>query len=168
MKGFAFSILGFTTGTVTYSEAKAVYTRLVKQFHPDLDPNGLEKMKVINQAWQDVKIFFKTESEFTFNEAQAETMAPLMDAIDFLKKQKISFEVCGYWIWTTKNERTFAVKDALKAHQFKWASKKKRWFFRPSGHQSRGIGFMSMIQIRKKYGSRAYAPEEKLLEVRNA
>lgn len=37
--------------TVSKKDLKAAYQKLVKQYHPDLNPNGAEKLKQINQAY---------------------------------------------------------------------------------------------------------------------
>ena len=61
----------------------------------------------------------------------------------------IKVELCGAWLWVTGDTRP--VKDTLKEAGFKWAPKKKQWYF--PGVRSGGRGGKNMGYIRAKYGS---------------
>ncbi|MCP4080550.1 MAG: J domain-containing protein, partial [Planctomycetaceae bacterium] len=60
-------------------------------------------------------------------------------------------EICGVWLWITGATRQH--RQALKAAGFKWASKKKAWYFRPEQFRSRSRGKSTLEEIRQKYGS---------------
>jgi len=61
----------------------------------------------------------------------------------------IKIELCGLWLWVTGDTRP--VKAQLKEAGFKWAHKKKQWYF--PGVRSIGRGGKDMGYIRAKYGS---------------
>ena len=81
MKNY-YSILGVTPNS-TDAEIKSAYRALARQYHPDINPNGVQKFKDISEAYEtlsDVKKrsqydtingFFKTEKkEQQFTSAQ--------------------------------------------------------------------------------------------------
>ena len=75
----------------------------------------------------------------------------LNDALNaVLGLQGLVIEVCGAWVWITGNTRDH--KDALKAAAFKWANKKKAWYYRPAEYKSRGRGKASLEEIRANIG----------------
>ena len=63
----------------------------------------------------------------------------------------ISIEVCGRWIWVSGD--TKPVKTELRDAGFFWATKKKKWYWRPADEKKRFRGRQSMQKIREKYGS---------------
>lgn len=48
---------------------------------------------------------------------------------------------------------TYSCKTELKSNGFRWASKKKMWFWHNPEEQVRSNGKTSMNDIRNKYGS---------------
>ncbi|MCP5115282.1 MAG: J domain-containing protein, partial [bacterium] len=63
----------------------------------------------------------------------------------------LDIEICGAWVWVTGE--TFAHKDTLKAVCFKFAGKKKAWYFRPENWKSKSRGDTTLDDIRDLYGS---------------
>ncbi len=49
--------------------------------------------------------------------------------------------------------KTYRHRVALKEAGFRFASKKKRWYFRPENWRSSSRGQYTMDDIREKYGS---------------
>jgi hypothetical protein len=47
----AFSIMELDPGTMTREELRSRYKSLIKRYHPDVNPHGLEKCKAINGAY---------------------------------------------------------------------------------------------------------------------
>lgn len=78
-----------------------------------------------------------------------ETMEKVLKAIEAIHALPgIKIELAGAWVWVSGN--TAVNKDALKAAGYKWAHKKKLWYF--PGTRSAGRG-KDMSYIRSKYGS---------------
>ena len=147
----ALIILGLT-GTVSAQEIKLAYKRKAMQFHPDKNPAGAEMMKVINAAYEMVKNLEST----TVEEDSVMTSYPqeLSEAINAILNAKgLNIEVCGLWVWVSGETATH--KEILKEAGFKWAAKKKMWFFRPAKAKSKNRSgrTWSMDDIRSSYGS---------------
>ena len=69
------------------------------------------------------------------------------------KLQDINAEIVGAWIWISGD--TFKHRETLKKLGFKWASKKKMWYFSETPGKKRKNGKeYSIDEIKEKYGSR--------------
>ena len=74
------------------------------------------------------------------------------EALNSIINLNLTIEICGAWVWVSGDTKNH--KDALKSSGFKWAPKKKMWYFRPSdAKKSRSFGKFSINEIRDKYGS---------------
>ncbi len=62
--------------------------------------------------------------------------------------ESITIEVIGSWIWLSGD--TKIIKDKLKDLNFKWASKKKMWYY--GEMKGRNPKQKSMSEIKSKYG----------------
>ncbi|MGB3464542.1 MAG: J domain-containing protein [Cyclobacteriaceae bacterium] len=142
----AASILGLE-GQITPKDAKQAYHNVCKKFHPDINPAGEEMMKLINQAYDVLQSFTGDVSQRQTDYADALSQA--LNCI--ISIPDLIVEICGSWVWVTGNTQTH--KDILKGAGFKWAPKKKAWYFRPEDFKSRGRGKSSLEDIRIKYGS---------------
>ena len=60
-------------------------------------------------------------------------------------------EICGTWIWVTGN--TFANKEQLAEHGFRFSRPKSAWYHRPDGYKKTSKGKYSLNKIREIYGS---------------
>ena len=99
---------------LTVEELKKHYRELSKQYHPDINPNGSESMKTINNEFEILfNIMNKTE----------ETAKQFINIINNIINLDITIEIIGSWIWCSGN--TYNCKDTLKENGFKWANKKK-------------------------------------------
>ena len=64
----------------------------------------------------------------------------------------VELELCGLWLWLSGNTKPH--KEEIKKLGFKWASKKKKWYWRPEWYHRRGNRKeWDMTDIRSKYGS---------------
>ncbi len=137
------------SGAITSKDVKKAYRAQALKFHPDKNPAGAEMMKLINEAFEVLKDFDgeleAQQSDENYSEALNEALNSIIDLDGLI------IEVCGAWVWVSGN--TFAHKAALKAAGFRYASKKKRWNFRPEDWASSSRGSLDMEQIRDKYGS---------------
>jgi len=66
-----------------------------------------------------------------------------------LHYENIIIEVVGSWIWLSGDTKT--IKDTLKELGFKWANKKKMWYY--GEMKGRNPKQKSMEDIKAKYGS---------------
>jgi hypothetical protein len=124
------------------NEAKKVYKRLAKQLHPDIGGSD-EEFKILNSVYNDIlknKIYFSNESKFDIE------LEKIISKI--LHYEFITIEVIGTWIWISGDTRT--IKDSLKDLGFKWASKKKMWYY--GEMKKRNSKPKSMDEIKNKYG----------------
>lgn len=147
----AAKILGLE-GQITAAEVKAAFMAAAKKYHPDINPAGGEMMKLVNAAYDVLK---GDDHEVNFREDQGEPGAypeALNEALNaIIALAGLDIEICGAWVWVSGDTKTH--KDALKAAGFKYASKKKMWFFRPEGFKSHSRRDTPMSEIRANYGS---------------
>ena len=142
----AAKILGLS-GEVNIQDTKTAYRAACKKYHPDINPAGEDMMKVINEAYDALKDYVgEIKSEQT---DYGDLLNDALNAVSSLPALVI--EICGSWVWLTGDTR--AHKEALKEAGFKWAAKKKAWYFRPEQFRSRSKGSSSLEEIRAKYGS---------------
>ncbi|MBF0350937.1 MAG: DnaJ domain-containing protein [SAR324 cluster bacterium] len=145
----AFRVLGLS-GQVTVEDVKQAYRRMCRMYHPDVNQAGEEMMKMINQAYDVLK------DETSFDEAhkvhETDYSEKLSEALNAILKFNLRVEVCGAWVWVSGETKVW--KEELKKAQFKWASGKSMWYFRPQEYKSRNRKTVGMDYIRSTYGSR--------------
>ncbi len=142
----AAKVLGLS-GEITPELAKKAHREACKKYHPDINPAGEEMMKLVNEAYEALKDY-----QGDVKEQQTEYGEALNDALNAVfNVPGLIIEVCGAWVWVTGDTKPH--RERLKDAGYKWASKKKSWYFRPANYQSRGRGNSSMDEIRAKYGS---------------
>lgn len=135
------------SGDINPEIVRVAYLVACKKYHPDINPAGAEMMKVVNAAYDVLR-----EHSGKIDDEQAEYGEMFNTALNsIMPLQGLVIEVCGVWIWVTGDTRTH--KDVLKEAEFKWASKKKAWHFRPEQFRSKSRGKTTLEEIRVKYGS---------------
>jgi hypothetical protein len=136
---------------------KKQYRNLVRQYHPDINPNidhsimaeiNAEYEKALTdlyagKGWDSSKIDWKIDLDI-------EIVKKVMEI------QKVShnldIEICGVWAWITGDTRTY--KDALKALGCRWCPQKNKWaWHRPQDKKTWRSKPVDMMTIRWKYGS---------------
>jgi hypothetical protein len=129
-------------GVAGLNEAKKIYKILAKQLHPDVGGTN-EEFKLLNQIYNDIvqhKIYFSNESKIDIE------LEKVISQI--LHYENIIIEVIGSWIWL--NGDTKSIKTRLKELNFRWASRKKMWYY---GEKIRNGGKTKSINdIKSKYG----------------
>ena len=116
-------------------------------------------MKKMEQAIDEViKNQEKQESaEVQENEAEnAEDrgVEKIMEELEVIQDEDVRKELVGSWIWVSGE--TYKHRDLLKKLGFKWASKKKMWYYSEKPSQKRwGRKEYQMDEIKQKYGSRS-------------
>lgn len=142
----AAKILGLT-GEITPELVREAYRRAAMKYHPDRNPAGLEMMQAVNAAYEALQDFAGDVEQEPCNYADE-----LNDALNaIIECAGLDIEVCGAWVWVSGE--TYSHKTALKEAGYRWASKKRMWYFRPSDWRSFSRGKFSMDEIRERHGS---------------
>lgn len=151
-KAQAANILGLT-GIVTANQVTKAYRKQAAKYHPDRNPAGQETMKMINAAYEVLKGLegeLDLDSDQQGNDNYLDSVNEALNAVVGL--EGLNVEVCGTWVWLSGN--TKAHKEVIKSAGFRWASKRKMWYFRDESQKRCRYGAnMSMDDIRAKYGS---------------
>lgn len=146
------------SGDITPTEVKRAYREACSKYHPDRNIGGEEMMKAANLAYEVLKDFSGTVAEDSQNYGDA-----MMIALNFATALTgVNIEVCGNWVWLDGDTKTH--REALKetkqtfpdANGYRWAPKKKRWYFRPQDWTSKSRGQWDMDKIREEHGSTTY------------
>lgn len=135
----------------TENDLKTAYRQACKKYHPDINPNGLELMKIVNAAYAFLK---KHMNKWNFNQQTNDTsLTEKMQAIFNKIKhfEGLKAEVCGAWLWLSGN--TYEYKSQLKEYGFKWAPKKKQWYWHDGSYRKKSKRVLEMSEIRALYGS---------------
>lgn len=126
------------------NEAKKIYKTLAKKLHPDMPNGDTESFKILNAVYNDLienKIYFSNDFKI---DIELEKIISLI-----LHFENIKIELVGSWIWVSGD--TKEIKEKLKKISFKWASKKKMWYY--GEMKSKNPNPKSMEEIKSKYGS---------------
>ena len=133
------------------NEAKKIYKQLAKKLHPDVGGSD-ELFKMLNSIYTNIienKIYFTNEFKFDLE------IEKIISQI--LHYENILIEVVGSWVWVSGDTRE--IKEKLKELNFKWASKKKLWFY--GEMKGRNPNEKSMEDIKSKYGCETVKTKEK-------
>ncbi|MGN1456949.1 MAG: molecular chaperone DnaJ [Acutalibacteraceae bacterium] len=149
-------MLKFFKDCKNLEDVKKTYRKLCFKYHPDIykDDNG-ETMKAINNEYEIAFKMFKDkhETKNTNSEPQNATETPEMfkDIINgLINCDGVQIDIVGSWVWLTGN--TYAHKDTIKGLGFKWASKKKAWYWHSENDGCGRHSKMTLDQIKDKYG----------------
>ncbi|MEE9320225.1 MAG: J domain-containing protein [Granulosicoccus sp.] len=150
-------------GKITKEAVKDAYRRAASKFHPDKNPAGTEMMKLVNAAYDTLRDFTGTIDVDSISESDQRYPDDVNNALNaIVELSGLVIEICGAWVWVAGD--TYRHKEALKAAEFRFSGKKKRWYFRPEDWSSTSRGAYSMDDIREKFGSECVAgkPKKKL------
>ena len=124
------------------NEAKKVFKELARVLHPDVGGDE-ESFKILKNVYDDIvehKIYFSSDAKFDIE------LEKIISQI--LHFEDIIIEVVGSWIWLSGE--TKIIKDTLKGIGFKWAIKKKMWYY--GEMKGRSHKEKSLNEIKNKYG----------------
>jgi len=133
------------------NEAKVIFKKLAKKLHPDVGGSN-EEFKVLNAVYNDLienKIYFSNESKIDLE------LEKIISQI--LHCENITIELIGSWIWVSGE--TKEIKEKLKELGFKWARKKKMWYY--GEMKSKNPNPKSIDEIKSKYGSQTFKSKDK-------
>ena len=130
-------------------DLKKSYKKLAFENHPDKGGDTATMQEIIvayKQAVKRIQGFGSgcNEKGISFDDAFVTVIN------DILSVDNIVIEICGSWVWVSGD--TKPAKDILKGAGFRWATKKKMWYWRSETSVSRGRGY-TMDTIRAKYGT---------------
>ena len=134
------------------NEAKKIYKTLAKKLHPDMIGGSEDAFKILNAVYTDLiehKIYFSNDFKI---DLELEKIISLI-----LHFENITIELIGSWVWVSGD--TKEIKDKLKELGFKWASKKRMWYF--GEMKSKNPTPKSMEEIKSKYGSETLKTNDK-------
>lgn len=165
MKGLDYMLKWFKD-CKTIEDAKELYKKLCREYHPDLNENDTtETMKSINNEFETVFKTLKnkhrenntdTTTDSRENETTTETPAEFMTIINTLVGcEGLTIELVGRWIWVTGN--TYPYKDIIKGLGFRYASKKKAWYWHTADDSCKSRKGLSLDEIKNKYGCKSFA-----------
>lgn len=144
----------------TLAEIKALYRELAQKHHPD-HGGDTATMQQVNAAYTEaVKHFSRYGSMPKTERKQAadrrRSTKEVERAIDAIKDLPgLTIELVGLWVWVSGN--TYPHREILKANSYKWAPKKKMWYFAGIPICKFGHSEMRIDDIRNKYGSETIA-----------
>lgn len=152
----------------TAEDVKHQYRKNAKKYHPDLggNPEDFKAMRIeYERLWEQYKNVHRNSEGETYERETTETPEEFANIIDTLVRLNgVHVEICGSWIWASGNTMTH--KDTLKQLGFKWAHKKKAWYYHSEPYRKRSRRELTLDEIRDMFGSQSYAAkadEEKKL-----
>ena len=156
----------------TLEELRKQYKELLKNFHPDNPQGSTRATQEVNAEYDNLFKVLKDRHEHK-TEQTSDTYKKSYDSMkyDFSEDEKlrevlrsiihlsdITIELCGSWLWVSGN--TYQHKEELKKYGFKYASKKKQWYWHSELFRKKGKKTLSMDDIRSYYGSTEVQTEE--------
>ena len=149
----------------TLEELRRQYRDLLRKYHPDNKDGSTEATQEINAEYDRLFKLLKDRHESKSadsRESNAKTDSNNMK-YDFTEDAKlrevlqqiitfegINIEVCGSWIWAFDS---YDYRKELKKLGFKYASKKRAWYWHSEAFRKKGRKTLSMDDIRSYYGS---------------
>lgn len=155
-------MLKWFKGVTNQKEAKSLYHKLCRQYHPDLG-GDVETMQQINSEFE--RIFERlpkdsnssnsakatnSKQTATGNEQTAHTARKFMKIIqELVKCEGLTIEIVGSWIWLSGD--TFKYLRKIKQMGFLYSTKHKKYYLN-DGESMRRRSKYSFEQICDKYG----------------
>ena len=131
-------------------DLKKQFRDLCKKLHPDHGGNA-EDFKAMMKEYEDIKIHgFRVQAQaedIILSEAVKEALRKVVTLED------VEIELVGTWIWLSGN--TYEHKDIIKEAGFKWAAKRKRWYF--SEEKAKGKFKGDFEELKQHHGFRTIA-----------
>ena len=141
-------------------ELRKQYKELLKIHHPDNGGN-VAQMQEINVEYDKLFKQLKDRHDSTATDSDKTSYDNMKydfteDALlremlnNIIGFSGITIEVCGSWIWAFDS---FKYRKELKEMGFKFASKKKAWYWHSESFRKKNHKVLSMDDIRNYYGS---------------
>ena len=150
----------FFTAT-NYVDLRTEYKKLALLHHPDRG-GDTATMQDINNEYERLSKVLINKTEFTQQRKDFEMNASegIMEKVNMIVTlPDVFIEICGSWIWVTGNTR--AVKDELKAAEFRFSSNKLAWYYHLDGYRKRNGKKFGLDEIRNMWGSEFVGKRER-------
>ena len=154
----------------TLEELRKQYKELLKQYHPDNANGSTEATQEINAEYDRLFKILKDKhnktadsNEESYNNmkydfSEDKALREMLNKI--IGFSNATIEICGSWLWVFNS---YEYRAELKELGFKYASKKKAWYWHSESFRKRSKKALSMDDIRNYYGSTEVKTEEKKL-----
>lgn len=124
--------INYLKSATNLQELKTLYFKLAKEFHPDVNPQGLEAMKIINNEYDYLKGILKNAKDTKKAEQESTTsMEGFKNIIDELMKYpNIKIEIVNAWLWVS-GYGTFKIKEDVlyNMFNFKYSKSNKKFYW---------------------------------------
>ena len=156
----------------TLEELRKQYKELLKQYHPDNPQGSTEATQEINTEYDKLFKTLKdkhehkqtndngTKTDFNnmkYDFAEDKILRNVLEKVIVLND--VIIEIIGNWCWISGN--TYPHKDILKEIGFRYAPKKRSWYFHTEAFKKRSHKPLSMEDIRNLYGSTEVQTEQR-------
>ena len=150
----------------TLDELRKQYKDLLKKYHPDNENGSEEITKAINTEYE--RLFKILKDKHTSKQAHTakENTSDNYNNMKYdfsedtllremiqkvIHFSDITIEIIGNWLWIGGN--TYQYRKDLKDLGFKFAGKKKCWYWHSEAFRKKSHKILSMDDIRSYYGS---------------
>lgn len=147
----------------TLKNLRQQYKNLLKKHHPD-NGGSEDATKEINTEYERLFKILKDkhdsrqqdnvgyESGYSKNMYDWENDKAIRETLEkIINFEAVDIEIIGAWIWISGN--TYNYRNQLKESGFKFASKKKAWYFHTEAFRKTSRKKLSMDDIRNYYGT---------------
>ena len=142
-------------------ELRSQYKALALKNHPDVG-GTVKAMQEINAEYDALFARLKAKKKedretCTYDEtAENEAFKEVLDCIIHINAD---IEIVGSWIWIEKG--AYEYRELLKSVGFRYASRKKAWYWHHDQYCRRSKKEISLEEIRLKYGSQKVNSQSK-------
>lgn len=137
----------------TIEQLKREYRKLAKKLHPD-NGGSTAEMQILNAEYAEwhkvVKNIHEAADGSTYEKENTENVNAYPAIIQAIINFNIDIEIVGSWVWCFN---AYECKDELKKLGFRWASKKKAWYWHSDEDSTANRKPLSMDKIRELHGS---------------